>query len=380
MPWQEVSTMVLREEFTKLAQQEGANRRQLCQRFGISPATGYKWLERLRRGEPLSDRSRRPHDSPMRCSAQVEAQIVALRRQHPAWGARKLARRLQVLGHTVPAVSTVHAVLRRHELITPAASQAAQAWQRFEHPAPNDLWQMDFKGHVPLHHGRCHPLTILDDHSRYSLGLRACSNERRETVIDQLVAVFRRYGLPARMTMDNGAPWGSENAHYTGLDVWLMRQGIRVSHSRPFHPQTQGKDERFHRTLKAEVLQGPPFADLAQAQRAFDRWRLIYNQQRPHQALGMGVPIERYHPCAREYLERPASPEYDRGDQVRVVHDQGRISWRGEHWRIGKAFIGEHVAIRARAEDGQYDVYWNTYRIARINMATRTVNAGKSLA
>ncbi len=380
MPWQEVSTMVLREEFTKLAQQEGANRRQLCLRFGISPATGYKWLERSRRGEPLCDRSRRPHDSPRRCSAQVEAQIVALRTQHPAWGARKLARRLQVLGHPVPAVSTVHAVLQRHDLITPAASQAAQAWQRFEHLAPNDLWQMDFKGHVPMQHGRCHPLTILDDHSRYSLGLRACGNEQRETVIDQLVAVFRRYGLPARMTMDNGAPWGSENTHYTGLDVWLMRQGIRISHSRPFHPQTQGKDERFHRTLKAEVLQGPAFADLAQAQHAFDRWRLIYNQQRPHQALGMGVPIERYRPSAREYLERPASPHYDSGDQVRVVHDQGRIGWRGENWRIGKAFIGEQVAIRASTEDGQYDVYWNTYRIARIDMATRTVSAGKSLA
>lgn len=380
MPWQEVSTMVLRDEFTALARQPGANVRQLCRRFGISPTTGYKWLERARRGEPLSDRSRRPQVTPMRCGPEVEARIVALRTQHPAWGARKLARRLEVLGHPMPAVSTVHAVLQRHGLILPAASRAAQAWQRFEHPAPNDLWQMDFKGHVPLQQGRCHPLTILDDHSRYALGLQACGNEQRQTVVDRLIGVFRRYGLPTRMTMDNGAPWGSDSAHYTRLDVWLMRQGIRGSHSRPFHPQTQGKDERFHRTLKIEVLQGPPFTDLRHAQSAFDRWRTVYNQQRPHQALDMQVPSARYRASRREYVERPAAPEYRSGDQVRTVHEQGRIGWHGGNWRIGKAFIGERVAIRPSPDEGHYDVYWSTYRIARIDMTTRTVTAGRALA
>lgn len=380
MLWQEVSTMALREEFTRLALQEGANVRQLCRRFGISPTTGYKWLERARSGEPLSDRSRRPQTTPRRCAAHVEAEVVKLRAQHPAWGARKLARRLEVLGHAMPAVSTVHAVLRRHDLISPAASQAARPWQRFEHAAPNDLWQMDFKGHVPMLRGRCHPLTVLDDHSRYALALQACGEETRETVIGHLIAVFRRYGLPARMTMDNGAPWGADGMHYTRLDLWLMRQGIRVGHSRPFHPQTQGKDERFHRTLDVEVLQLTPLIDLDHAQRTFDGWRTLYNQQRPHESLGMDVPSDRYRPSSRDYIERPAPPEYGNGDVVRTVHAHGRISWRGEAWRVGKAFVGERVAIRPTGGDGQYEVYWSTCRIARIDLATGQVNAGRALA
>lgn len=380
MPWQEVSTMALREEFTRLASQEGANLRQLCRRFGISPTTGYKWLRRAQAGEALSDRSRRPAGSPTRCGPQVEARIVALREQHPAWGARKLARRLEVLGHAMPAVSTVHAVLRRHGLISQAAAQAATAWQRFEHPAPNDLWQMDFKGHVPMCQGRCHPLTVLDDHSRYALVLQACGAQTRETVMTYLTAAFRRYGLPIRMTMDNGAPWGSDGAHYTRLDLWLMRQGIRVGHSRPFHPQTQGKDERFHRTLNVEVLQGTPLIDLVHAQRAFDGWRVIYNQQRPHEALGMIVPAERYRPSVREFIESPAPPEYGDGEVVRRVHEHGRIAWRGRNWKVGKAFVGERVAIRPTVEDGEHDVYWSTCRIARINLATGQADAGRSLA
>ena len=235
MPWQETSSMSLREEFIALAQQEGANVRALCRRFQISPTTAYKWLQRARQGWGLGEHSRRPHTSPHQCSDALEQQVCALRAQHPAWGARKLAARLQALGIEPPAVSTVHAILRRHGLISAQASEAATPWQRFEHAAPNELWQMDFKGHVALAlGGRCHPLTILDDHSRYALCLQACTNEGEATVRAQLQAVMRRYGVPARMTMDNGSPWGSDQRHYTRLDVWLMRQGIRVSHSRPY--------------------------------------------------------------------------------------------------------------------------------------------------
>jgi len=381
MPWQEVSTMTLREEFAALAQQEGANLRALCRRFEISPTTGYKWLERARQGQPLSDRSRRPKRSPMQCAPQLEQEVCTLRHQHPAWGARKLARRLLDMGIEPAAPSTVHAILRRNGLITPAASQAATAWKRFEHPQPNDLWQMDFKGHVALHGGaRCHPLTILDDHSRYALCLHACADEQEATVRERLRAVMRRYGVPARMTMDNGSPWGSDQRHYTALDVWLMRQGIRVSHSRPYHPQTQGKDERFHRSLKAEVLQGPPMADFQQAQAAFDHWRGIYNQQRPHQALDMCVPLQRYRPSERAYCEHPAVPEYGDTDQVRKVQDQGRIAWQGRNWRVGKAFIGERVAVRADAVlDGVHNVFWSIWRIARIDLRSLTVSSGRIL-
>ena len=377
MPWQELSAMTLRDEFTRLARHEDANVRELCRRFGISPTTGYKWVARSARGEPLADQSRRPHQSPGRCSDAVEAAILALREQHPAWGARKLATRLKTLGYAMPAVSTVHAVLRRHGRITPAASRAAQPWQRFEHPVPNALWQMDFKGHVAMQQGRCHPLTVLDDHSRYAIVLQACGDETRGTVIGHLIGAFERYGLPLRMTMDNGPPWGTDGRHYTELDVWLMRQGIRVGHSRPFHPQTQGKDERFHRSLKAEVMQGPPWTDLAHAQRHFDHWRMVYNHERPHQALDLQVPGDRYRVSEREYIAHPAPPQYGDGDQVRRVQANGTISWKGRQWKVGKAFIAEQVAVRPSGEDGLHDVFWSTYHIASIDLVDGTITAGR---
>lgn len=381
MPWQEMSKMQLREEFVGLARLEGSNIRQLCRRFGISPSTGYKWMARQARGEALTDRSRRPQSSPERVPPELEAQVVALRRQHPAWGARKLHAVLQRQGVRIPAVSTVHAILRRHGCISARDSERSTPWQRFEHAQPNDLWQMDFKGHFPLSRTteRCHPLTILDDHSRYALCLQGCGNESRETVQEHLVRTFRHYGLPRRMTMDNGSPWGDSEAHYTALDLWLMRQGIRVNHSRPYHPQTQGKDERFHRSLKAEVLQGKVFDDLPHAQAAFDQWRLIYNQSRPHQALGMQVPQQRYRCSPREYQENPPKPEYDSQDTVRKVQCGGEIYWRGQRYKVGKAFIRELVAIRPTLEDGHYDVYWMTQRVAQINLVEQRVMAGKRI-
>jgi transposase InsO family protein len=300
MPWQEVSAMSLRAEFVVLAMQDGANVRALCRRFQISPPTAYKWLARCARDGPagLADRSRRPHRSPTRTAPEVEALVIALRDAHPAWGGRKLAARLADHPLGVPQPSTVTDILRRHGRIEPA-ERVQHAWRRYERNAPNQLWQMDFKGHVPLaqRHGRVHPLTVLDDHSRFAIGLDACADERGATVEARLRDVFRRYGLPDQMLMDNGGAWGTSplaSHAYTPLSVWLVRLGIRVSHGRPYHPQTQGKDERFHRTLKAEVLQGPPFDSLARAQQAFDAWRDVYNLERPHEACGLAPPISRY--------------------------------------------------------------------------------------
>ena len=169
MPWSEVSIVDQRREFVRLAMQEGVNRRELCRRFGIHPDTGYKWLGRWESGGELADRSRRPHTSPMRTDAAVEARVLAVRDAHPAWGARKIARCLEREGVESPAFSTVHKILHRNgRIVAPVGGAAAQ--QRFEKPAPNLLWQMDFKGWVMLGDGsRCHPLTVLDDHSRYDL-------------------------------------------------------------------------------------------------------------------------------------------------------------------------------------------------------------------
>ena len=380
MSWEEVSTVQLRTEFVLLARQEGANVRQLCRRFNISPSAAYKWLSRFETSgtEGLNNQSRRPKTSPKRCADEVEKQILTVSQEYAAWGARKLKRVLEDKGLAMPSVSTVHAVLQRHSRVDPKAAEI-KPFIRFEHEAPNDLWQMDFKGHVGMRHGRCHPLTILDDHSRFSLCIAACANQQRQTVEEQLVGVFRRYGLPQRMTMDNGSPWGDQTGVYTALEVWLMRQGIRVSHSRPYHPQTQGKIERFHRSLKAEVLQSQCFIDLVGAQKAFDIWRETYNQKRPHQALGMGVPASRYSSSPLEYQETRPVLEYAEGDLVRKVQGNGEMYWRSSQFLIGKAFIGELIAIRGTTEDGIYDVYWSRHRIARIDLIQQTVVSGKRI-
>ena len=286
MPWSEVSVMDLRLEFVMLAEQPGANVSALCRRFGISRKTGYKWLSRARSGPmDLSDLSRRPRSSPRRTPKGMEASVLAVRSDHPCWGGRKTP-----AGRSVPAPAAFHAL---GQAGTPAA------FQRFERSRPNELWQMDFKGHFALAQGRCHPLTVLDDCSRFNLCLAACGNEQGETVQGHLRAAFRRYGLPEWIIVDNGSPWGDgPNTPYTPLGVWLLRLGIGLSHSRPYHPQTLGKDERFHRTLKAELLGGPPFGDLGHCQRAFDRWRIVYNCERPHQALDLDVPAARFRPSA----------------------------------------------------------------------------------
>ena len=277
MPWKEVSTMSLKEEFVLLAGVEGANIRQLCRRFGISPKTAYKWLARFHQegGAGLSERSRRPATSPTRTPDEVEVLVLQQREKHPAWGGRKLHAALvsqyPQLSTSVPHPNTITDILRRHGRLhgpyTPTHN--SHTWRRFEHSSPNALWQMDFKGYFSTAaQGYCYPLTVLDDHSRFSVALKACPNEQRLTVQSHLIDIFRLYGLPARLTMDNGSPWGDGACPYTALTVWLMRLGVRVSHSRPYHPQTQGKDERFHRTMKAELcVQQGVYKDIEQCQR-----------------------------------------------------------------------------------------------------------------
>jgi transposase InsO family protein len=370
MPWHEVSIMDERGEFVRLASVEGANRRELCRRFGIHPSTSYKWLGRWSADGELADRSRRPHSSSRQTDSVVEGHILALRDAHPAWGARKLAHCLERDGVSVPAVSTVHEILRRNgRIVRPIGGTAVH--QRFEKPAPNLLWQMDFKGHVALADGsRCHPLTVIDDHSRYSLCLQACANEQGSTVQQRLETTFRRYGLPEAFFVDNGTPWGDASGQrWTRLGLWLLKLGICLLHSRPYHPQSRGKNERFHRTLNAEVFALRRLRDLADAQRAFDAWRTIYNLERPHQALNQEVPASRYHPSPRPMPERLPQVEYDVTEVVRTVPTtKDYISFKGRHWKVPQAFRGERVAIRPLTTDGRYGVFFAAHQIAAIDL------------
>jgi len=372
MPWKEVNIMSQRKEFIMLALAEEIPFRALCRRFGVSPGTGYELLKRYRReGEAgLIDRSRRPHHSPDRTAGTIEAVVAQLRRKHPAWGGRKLRARLQAMGFApLPAPSTITDILHRQGLMHPDESTKHTAWRRFEHAAPNDLWQMDFKGHFALQQGRCHPLTVLDDHSRFNLCLTACGNEQGATVQRVLTEVFRRYGLPTRMTMDNGKPWGdSGNAPYTAFAVWLMRLGVNVSHSRPYHPQTQGKDERFHRTLEIEVLRDNGFADLAAAQSRFDAWRDIYNQERPHEALQQRPPASRYRPSVRAFPDPLPPIEYAPDHWIRKVDQRGKLYFQGRIINVYKAFTGYPLGLRPTCDDGVWDLYFCQHKIAQINL------------
>ncbi len=379
MPWKEATTMSLRLEFIRWARQEGCNISQLCRRLGISRKTGYKWLQRYRAGgEPeLVDRSRRPHHCPGRSAASLEAEVLQVRQAQPAWGARKIQASLERQGLSrVPAPSTITAILHRHEQIEQAEARKHRPFQRFEMPQPNQLWQMDFKGYFALPEGGyCHPLTVLDDHSRFLVGLQACPNETNQTVQAHLRGMFRCYGLPERMLMDNGAPWGDAlDRPYTILTVWLMRLDIQISHGHPHHPQTQGKDERLHRTLQNELLNHLLAPDLSACQAQFDRWRESYNCERPHQALAMQSPISRYQPSRRPFPEVLPPILYDPGDIVRKVDQTGKIYFRNRSFRVGKAFRYHPVALRPALTDGEYEVFFCRHPIARISLRDQTLD------
>jgi len=372
MPWKQVSAMDQREEFVHLALMEGANRRDLCRRFGISPATGYKWLQRHESGEAagFADRSRRPLTSPLQLAPAVEERICEVRALHPAWGARKIRAFLAAQGHEMPAPSTVHQVLRRRGLIL-AEPGGERASLRFEAEAPNDLWQMDFKGHSRLGDGsRLHPLTVIDDHSRFSPCLRALGGETGAEVKAALTEVFEIHGLPLRLFTDNGNPWGgSQGNAWTKFRIWLLKVGVELIHSRPYHPQSRGKNERFHRSLEEEVMSLRPLATRDDAQRAFDRWRQVYNHQRPHGALAHRVPASRYRPSHRPFPRKLAEPHYEEGTITRKVPaTKGYVSFRGNNWKVPDAFTGERLAIRPLQHDGQYGVFFASHLIATIDL------------
>lgn len=367
--------MSQRHEFVMLASEAGINFRQLCRRFAISAKTGYKWLSRYRESGPaaLVDRSRRPKRSPRRCAEEVASKVRALRQQYPTWCGRKLRRRLRDLGHTsVPAASTCTEILRRANLLAATGTAAPKPWQRFERAQPNELWQTDFKGHFPTQAGpRCHPLTVLDDHSRFNLVLEAAGDETTATVQRALQRAFAQYGLPEALLCDNGAPWGSGDpaCHYTALTVWLLQLGVRVLHGRPYHPQTQGKDERFHRTLHHELLSRHTWRDLVHCAAHFPRYRHIYNCERPHDSLGGATPLSRYRPSPRDLPSTLPPIEYSSDATVRTVRANGALMFRNQSWFVGRAFCGLPIGLRPSPQaDGQWEVLFSHHSLGKLDL------------
>ena len=369
MAWKEKDVMVLRYEFITKAQETDANISQLCRDYGISRQIAYKWLQRYKEEGllGLEDRSKRPSHMPSRLEDTTIQLVLLARDEFPEWGAKKLIQVLANRGHEkLPSIATANRILKRHDKINLSESEKRKPWIRFEREEPNELWQMDFKGFFALDEGNCHPLTILDDCSRYSICLKACLSEDEVSVRCALEEAFYSHGLPIAMTMDNGSPWkGYPKQRLSSLTVWLMRMGIKVGHSRPCHPQTQGKLERFHQSLKKEVLKYHNFQNIADAQHHFDAWQYLYNHVRPHEALNLKCPGEKYKKSLREYKTKLEPIDYLTGDEVKKVGQNGEVRFKGKRYYIGGHLKGENVAFRPR-KSGEWDIYYVNTRISGI--------------
>ena len=344
----------------------GRSIRDVCREIGISERVGHKWLARFGVGGPeaLADRSHAPHCPPHQVPAELAQVIIALREQHPEWGARKLREVLRREQPTVPwpAASTITTLLKRANLITarhrPRRERAAWASTSLTVPStPNDVWTADFKGEFLLKGGPyCYPLTIVDLCSRFVLGVTALAGTASEPAASTFRDMFATYGLPRVIRTDNGVPFGAPMAMggLSKLAVWWIRLGIRPERIDRGEPQQNGAHERMHRTLKAEATQ-PASASFPAQQQRFDTWRRTYNERRPHEALANTPPADHYTASHRSLPPRPPILEYPDGVELRHVGQHGSFRWRQANVFLSTALEGEYVSLRETA-DGEWTV------------------------
>ena len=370
MPWRTTDVKEQRMQFVIRASSGKERLAVLCREFGISRPTGYLWRRRYEQSRTLTEigeRSRRPHASPTRTGAYQQGRVTTLRTQ-TGWGAKKLRVLLAEEEIALP-VRTIHRILERHGLVSEAAH--GPAVERFERSEPNQLWQMDSKGKYPLQDGECHVLSILDDQSRYVVGLHALAELCGETAGGCLVQTFRRYGVPQAMLMDRGSLWWTawNGWGLTQLSVRLIEQGIRLLYGRVCHPQTQGKVERFHRTLGAELRHRGVPARFGQWPAALAEIETNYNVRRPHEALGMQRPAERYQRSPRTYAEQVKPWEYPVGSDVRRLNSQGMLIHQGQRWFICGALAEQRV--RVEPFDGKLLVSYRHMYVREVDLERR---------
>ena len=374
MPWDERKVSQMREEFVKRVLAGEASKSALCLEYGISRPTGDKWIARYQAGETLEDRSRAPQKRPRETPEAMEREIVAYRREHPAIGARKLRRIMENKGcRNVPSHSTINRILAKHGLITREASLAATPHRRFAKLEPNEMWQADYKGHFAMGDGqRCHPLNIIDDCSRFNLCCQAQRTETFKEIRPVMIRLFREYGLPFSFLCDNGNPWGTaQSTGFSLFEVWLMELGVLTLHGRIRHPQTQGKDESFNRSMTKELLHHATIADLADAQRQFDTYRDFYNHERPHHALNLDTPGQHYVPSTKPYPESIPEWEYPEGYELRRVRQAGFFHYGGQGYFLSEAFGGKEIAVRPSHIQGCISLFFRQFRIGRIDVEKR---------
>jgi transposase InsO family protein len=375
MAWKEVIPMEQRVRFVLMVQDDLKSFAEACRDFEISRTTGYKWWKRFKREGffALGERSRRPLRSPNQTSTLWFRRILSLRKKRPHWGPKKIRSRLLSahLKSSVPACSTIGRILAAAGLVRRGRQRRAPgpivsgAGLTQAH-SPNEVWAVDFKGWFRLGNGqRCEPLTVSDLCSRYVLccsGGPDVSEENARPVFERL---FKENGLPARIRVDNGPPFGSRGAAgLSRLAVWWVTLGIEVEFIEPGHPEQNGSHERMHRTLKAEGI-APVAHHRRGQQKRLDRWRWEFNYERPHEALGQVTPATLYRKSKRLY-ERPRDPSYPAHYVRRRVRSNGEINWAGGKRYVGEAFVGQTVGVLASGS-GKQLVYFFDYLLGEID-------------
>jgi transposase InsO family protein len=378
VPWKETGPMEERMRFILMYQSKSWLMTELCEIFGVSRKTGYKWLNRYEQAglEGLRELSRVPHERPNAVASEIEAAIVELKQQRPNWGPKKL---LQILQRQRPEVrwpvrSTIGAILKRHGLVrlrrrcrkTPPYEQP---FAGYDHP--NAVWSADLKGwFVTGDKKRCDPLTITDNYSRFLIRCQVVQPASFETIQPVFVGAFHEYGLPQAIRTDNGPPFASTTVGgLSRLSVWWIKLGIIPERITKGKPQQNGRHERMHRTLKEEAV-SPPQSTWRLQQAAFDRFRQEFNHQRPHESLGQRFPTEVYNPSPRPYPLVIPEMIYPDDMQVRLVRARGDITWKTRHIYLTQILAGELVGLRQVAQD-LWDIYFGPIRLAQLDNARK---------
>lgn len=366
MPWKETCAMQERHAFIQCWLSREYNKSQLCRRFGISRPTGDKWIRRFQQEglNGLSDRSRAPHQPGNQTADHLVQQIIQTKFRHPTWGPlpiRDLLRRQQPEVDW-PAVSTCGDILKRHGLVQPRKRRhhmPAHAQPLAHATAPNTVWSADFKGHFAMGNGRrCYPLTISDNYSRYLIDCKGQYGMQLKPVQVRYIQAFRTYGLPDVIRTDNGYPFAQLSlGGLSPLSIWLLKLGVLPERIDPGCPQQNPRHERMHRTLKAATA-NPPKGNLSAQQRAFNRFRYEYNEQRTHQGLATGLrPVDVYTPSPRDFPEHLPEVHYPDHFDVRKVRYRGWIRCHGAEVYASRQLEGEYVGLK-QINDDLYQIYF----------------------
>lgn len=369
MPWKDKTVEELRKEFVEAAR-SCDNFSSLCREFGITRATGYKWVKRYAADETLSDQSRRPHITANKTSTETEMKIVEVRVDHPGWGAKKIKTVLENKGYEMPCAKTVNNILNRYDCISKEESLRHKPYIRFEKEKCNEMWQTDFKGEFKMQDGKyCYPLDIFDDHSRFIIRIKP-SESTSDLVLPVFRDAFYEFGMPRSVLSDNGAQFAGFRQGYTQFEKWLMNHDVLPIHGRIKHPQTQGKIERFHRAMKQEVLNHYTPQNIADAERVFTEWRNCYNKERPHEALGMRCPSDIYVPSEREYRDEVKKYEYSGKYHVIKVNSWGYV--RFDRWQIylSETMIDEYIEFRPNPNGDSFIACYRNFAIGEFDVHT----------